>query len=200
LESGASTHIISDVVLFEDIQAFQSEVRVGNREGIPVHGIDIVSLFIVLQDENIKHVMLKDYLYVPGLMKSLFSWSKLKSFNQHYLEDGGTLLVYKIVNDKVILWVRQCLRAYLCNISTRSLEAHTTYTFWYKAIRHPSHYLMMYIKIIYDGDHIPSKLKNFNCDSCLQSKSRHKVLKALQDHVKSLFDIIHSDVYGPSAI
>jgi hypothetical protein len=31
-------------------------------------------------------------------------------------------------------------------------------------------------------------------------KSIHKVLKTLQDHVKSKFDIIHSDVHGSLAI
>jgi hypothetical protein len=39
------------------------------------YGIGTVSLFVVLKDRSIKNVMLKDCLYVPGLMKSLFCWS-----------------------------------------------------------------------------------------------------------------------------
>jgi hypothetical protein len=70
-----------DAVLFRDIRPIRREVRVGNGAGIPVYGIGTVSLFVVLKDGSIKNVMLKDYLYVLGLMKCLFSWSKLKSLN-----------------------------------------------------------------------------------------------------------------------
>jgi putative component of toxin-antitoxin plasmid stabilization module len=61
--------------------SFVSEVRIRNGVGIPVYGIGTGSLFVVLKDGSIKNVMLKDCLYVPSLMKSLFSWSKLKSLN-----------------------------------------------------------------------------------------------------------------------
>jgi hypothetical protein len=71
--------MMSDAVLIRDIRPIRSDVRVGNGTGIPVYGIGTVSLFVVLNDGSIKHVMLKDSLYVPGLMKSLFSWSKLTS-------------------------------------------------------------------------------------------------------------------------
>jgi hypothetical protein len=95
--------MMSDTVLFRDIRPIRIEVRVGNGTGILIYGIDTVSLFVVLTDGSIKNVMLKDCLYVPGLMKSLFSWSKLKFLNQHYLEDRGDMLVRKIINDEVIL-------------------------------------------------------------------------------------------------
>jgi hypothetical protein len=72
-ESGASTHMKPDAVLFRDIQAIQSESRVKNGTAIPVHGIGTVSLFVVLKDSSLKNVMLKDCVYIPGLMKSLFS-------------------------------------------------------------------------------------------------------------------------------
>jgi hypothetical protein len=110
------------------------------------------------------------------------------------------MLVHKIVNDEVILWARECPCTHLYNIPTRTFEAHMTYTFWYKALRHPSHDLMKYVNMFSDGDLIPSKPKNFECDSCLQSKSTYKVLKTLQDHLKSKFDIIHIDIHGPLAI
>jgi hypothetical protein len=82
--------MMPDAVLFRDIRPIRSEVRIGNGAGIPIYGIGTVSLFIVLKDGSIKNVMLKDCLYVPGLMKSHISWSKLKSLNQHYLEIVGT--------------------------------------------------------------------------------------------------------------
>jgi hypothetical protein len=147
------------------------EVRVGNGAGIPVYGIGTISLFVVFQDGSIKNVMLKDCLYVPSLMKSLFSWSKLKFLNQHYLEDREDMLVRKIVNNEVILWAKECPRTHLFNIPTRTLEAHITYTFWHKALGYPSYDLMKYVNMFSDGDLIPSKPKNFDCDSCLQSKS-----------------------------
>jgi hypothetical protein len=192
--------MMPDAVLFEDIRPIRSEVRVGNGAGIPVYGIGTIPFFVVLKDGSIKNVMLKDCLYVPGLMKFLFSWSKLQSLNQHYIEDHGDMLVRKIVNNEVILWAKESLRTHLFNIPTRTLEVHTIYTFWYKALGHPSYDLMTYVNIFSDSDLIPSKPKNFDCDSCLQSKSTQKVLKDLQDHMKSKFEIIHSDGHGPLAV
>jgi hypothetical protein len=167
--------------------------------GIPVYGISTVSLFVVLKYGSIKNVMLKDCLYVPGLRKSLFSWSKLKSLNQYYLKDRGDMLVYKSVKNEVILWAKECLRTQLFIISTRTLETPRTYIFWHKALGYPSHDLMRYINVLPDGDLIPSKSKNFDCDSYLQPKSIYKVLKTMQDQVKSKFDIIHYDIHVPLA-
>jgi hypothetical protein len=110
--------------------------------GIPVYGLGTVSLLVDLKDGSIKNLMSQDCLYVPSLMKSLFSWSKLKSLNQHYLEDCGDLLVLKIVNNKMILWAKECQRTHLFNIPSRTLEAHITFTFWHKAFGYPSHDLM----------------------------------------------------------
>jgi hypothetical protein len=59
---------------------------------------------------------------------------------------------------------------------------------------------MKSVNVFSDGDLIPSKSKNVDCDSGLQSKSTHKGPKTFQDHVKSKFDIIHSDVHGALAI
>jgi hypothetical protein len=59
---------------------------------------------------------------------------------------------------------------------------------------------MKYVNVFSDSDLILSKLKNFDYDSCLQSKSTYKVPKTLQDHVKSNFDLINSDVHGPLAL
>jgi hypothetical protein len=96
--------------------------------------------------------MLKDCLYVPGLIKSLFSWSKLKSLNQYYLDDCGDMLVCKIVNNELILWVKECQRTHLFNILKKILETHTTYIFWHTALGYPSHELMKYVNVFFDGD------------------------------------------------
>jgi hypothetical protein len=92
-----------DVVRFPNIQLIHSEVLGKNGVGSPIYRIGTVSLFVVLKDGSIKNIILKDCLYVPGLMKSLFSWSKLKSVNEYYLEDRGDMLVPKIVTNEVIV-------------------------------------------------------------------------------------------------
>jgi hypothetical protein len=144
--------------------------------------------------------MLKDCIYIPSLMKSFFSWSKLKFLKLHYLEDHGDILVHKNVNDEVILWKTECLHTHLFNIPTRILEAHMTSIFWHEALGHHSHDLMKYFNMFSDSDLILSKPKNFDRDFCLQSRSRHKLLKTIQDYMKSKFDIIYHIVHGPLAI
>jgi cellulose biosynthesis protein BcsQ len=59
---------------------------------------------------------------------------------------------------------------------------------------------MQYVNVFSDADLIPSKPKNLDCESRLQSKPLHNIAKTLQDQVKSKYDIIHSDVHGPVAI
>jgi hypothetical protein len=107
-ESGPCIHISLYAGLVRDIQQIRSEIIVRNGASIPVNVIGTVSLFIVLKDRSIENVMLKDYLYIPSLIKSLFSWSKLKSLNQHYLKDRKNILVHNIINDEVILWLKEC--------------------------------------------------------------------------------------------
>jgi hypothetical protein len=65
--------MMPDAVLIRDIQPIRDEIRVGNGARIAIYRIGTVSLFVVLKEGSIKNVMLKDCLYVPGLMKPLFS-------------------------------------------------------------------------------------------------------------------------------
>jgi hypothetical protein len=78
--------MISDTIPFREIQPIQSKVRVGNGMGIPIDGICTISLFVVLKDGSIKNVILNDCLYISGLMKSRFFWSKLESLNHIILK------------------------------------------------------------------------------------------------------------------
>jgi hypothetical protein len=110
------------------------------------------------------------------------------------------MLVRNIVNDEVILEARECPRTHFYTILTKALEVHTIYTLWQQALRLPSHDLMKYVNIVSNGDLIPSKLTNFDCNSCLQSKPIYTILKTLLDQAKLKFDIIHSDMHGTLAI
>jgi hypothetical protein len=89
-------------------------------------------------------------------MKSLFSWSKLKSLNINYLEDPGNMFVREIVKDEVILWARESLCTPLFNIPRKTLEAYTTYTFWHKALGYSGHDLMTNGNVFSDGDLLSS--------------------------------------------
>jgi hypothetical protein len=74
------------------------------------------------------------------------------------------------------------------------------YTFWHKVLGHPRHDQIKYVNVFPNGILISSKPKNFDYDSYLQSKSTYKVAKTLQDHIKSKFDVIHSNVHGSLSI
>jgi hypothetical protein len=68
------------------------------------------------------------------------------------------MLIYKIMNNKVILWVKEYPNTYLFDIPTKIHEAHAIYKFWYMALRYPSHDLMRYVNIFSDSNLIQSKL------------------------------------------
>jgi hypothetical protein len=88
-DSGASAHKSPDAVLFTDMRPIRGIVRVGNCAGIPVFGVGSISLLISLPSGSFKCLVLSDVLYVPGLMKVLFSWSALKKRGRYYMEDKG---------------------------------------------------------------------------------------------------------------
>jgi hypothetical protein len=77
-----------------------------------------MSLYIILKAESIKNILLEDNLYIPESIKSLFSWSKLNALYQYYQKDYGNIIIYKIVNKKEILWVKEYLHTNLFNIPT----------------------------------------------------------------------------------
>jgi hypothetical protein len=110
------------------------------------------------------------------------------------------MLVRKTVNDKLILLAKKCLCIYLFNIAQKTLEVHTTYIFWYKALGYLRRDLNTDVNVFSDGDLILSKPKDFDCDSCLPSKSIDKVPKSLKDHMKVQFNVVHSDVHSTLAI
>jgi hypothetical protein len=59
---------------------------------------------------------------------------------------------------------------------------------------------MRYLDVFSDGNQVPSKPSDFDCDSCLRSKSVYHVPKPVLDKAKNTFDVIHSDVHGPLAL
>jgi hypothetical protein len=128
--------------------------------------------------------MLNDCLWIPGLVKYLFFWSRLRLFNQYYLDDHEEMLLCKILNNKVIHCVTKYLLSDLYNLLTKTREVHIIYTIRYKACGHPNHDLIKYIDVFSDGDLILSKSMDIDCDHCLQSKSSNTVLITLQHHAR----------------
>jgi hypothetical protein len=157
-------------------------------------------LLISLPGGSFKCLVLSDVLYVPGLIKALFSWSALKKRGRYYMEDKGQMFIRKFVNDEIVLWAREDPDIHLFNIPIKMLSAHTTFNFWHKALGHPSHDVMRYLDVFSDGNQVPSKPSDFDCDSCLRSKLVHHVPKPVLDKAKNTFDDIHSDVHGPLAV
>jgi hypothetical protein len=133
-------------------------------------------------------------------MKALFSWSALKKRGRYYMEANGQMFIRKFVNDEIVLWAPKDPDTHLFNIPIKMLSAHTTFTFWHKALGHHSHDVMRYLDVFSDGNQVPSKPSDFDCASCLRSKSVHHVPKLVLDKAKNTFDVIHSDGHGPLAV
>jgi hypothetical protein len=92
-----------DAVLFTDMRPIRGVVRVGNGSGIPGFGVGSVSLLISLPGGSFKCLVLSDVLYVPRLMKALFSWSALKKRGRYYMEDKGQMFIRKFINNEIVL-------------------------------------------------------------------------------------------------
>ena len=77
LDTCASTHMTSEIKLFEQLESYVGTIRVGGDKLLLSEGIGTVLLNASLPDGSFNTLRLKSVLYVPSLCHSLVSWARL---------------------------------------------------------------------------------------------------------------------------
>ncbi|XP_032690227.1 uncharacterized protein LOC116853307 [Odontomachus brunneus] len=81
LDSGCTSHLYSDKVLFVDIRDISSGLRLANNITIKVEAMGDVKVKALVNKEE-RRIRIKDTLYVPDLKTNLLSVAKIVD-NQH---------------------------------------------------------------------------------------------------------------------
>jgi hypothetical protein len=179
VDSGATNHMSNKLINFSNLERFVSPafVSVENRKGSPVKGkgkIKIVSK------------IMSDVLYVPSFPFQLLSVSKITS-NFNY-----DRLTKKMIGEGFFL--HGLYYVFQHNRVPKSLQTSfkTSYEslLWHRCLGHPSNYVLSKINSI-------SISKPLECEICHFSKSSKLPFNNSTTHVSHVFELIHSDVWGP---
>ena len=192
LDSGASDHISGNETLFSTLipTLDSSTVTLANGSETTVKGIGTVQL--------IPSITLQSVLYTPGCPYNLISVSKITEqldcivifiANYGVVQDRRTGKTIGIGYKSHGLYYISPLKATITLASTASAEL------LHNRFGHPS---LLKLKHL-----VPSlsSLSVLECESCqLGKQSRVSFPKIVNNKALAMFDIVHSDIWGPSRV
>ncbi|XP_042039539.1 uncharacterized protein LOC121785221 [Salvia splendens] len=170
----------------------KSYIKTANGELINVEGSGTVEISPTLR--------LTNCLYVPTLSQRLMSISHVtKELNctllMHpdfcILQDTQTKRILGRGTEKRgLYYVDEIAHHGSAMLAHGSTQQETW--LWHRRLGHPS---PGYFKLLYPNLSISS---NFSCETCVLAKSHRHSFKPSNTRVKSMFSLVHSDVWGPA--
>ena len=136
-----------------------------------VKGKGSVVMDCVLKDGSVSSFQIYNVLYVPDLVRPLFSWRKIKDRKGFKLiAEGDLFTVFKF--EKVVF--EATFDGMLFKIPETSDSAFNTFDFWHQALGHLSASSIEKARKFYDDAQIiPKKPDNFHCEPYTTSKLTH---------------------------
>lgn len=199
-DTRATDHIAPDLQkmnLAEDYHG-NDKLQVGNGKNLVISHLGISSL------HNLK---LPSVLIVPKITKHLLSVSKLTKENNVYLQFWPTNCYVKSLQGKILLRgdvkhglyrVPPCHKSPHQSSSTLALTGvRTSLQGWHKRLAHPHESLL---RKLLQSFQLPISSHNLPivCDACQLGKSHRLPLTNSQVASFKPFDLVYSDVWGPS--
>jgi hypothetical protein len=129
----------------------------------------------------------------------LYSWNSVKLIGQFALINDGVLQVVRKLDRSVVINTFQSSYDFVLDLvlsKSASLADDTDYDFWHAILGHPLK-ANVNRKLYEDGYLIPDYPSNFTCNSCALSKSKQNCPKPVKSKSIEVFELIHTDVWGP---
>ena len=187
------THDKGDFVNF--CGTMNSQIQTTDGELTSVEGSGTIEISPTLK--------LSNCLYVPKLSHKLMSISHMtKELNCTLLMHPNFGVLQYIKMRRIIGRGTERQGLYyvgeMAHQGSATMLAHGSATreawLWHRRFSHPSH---GYFKLLFPNF---SHLKNIDCESCVSAKSHGQSFKSTEIRVKSLFSLVHADVWGPAPI
>lgn len=184
---------------------------IGNGEKMPIKHISKINI----HTPKNKKLTLNKVLHVPKINKNLLSVSQLTSSNNvEVIFNSSSCFVKDKAIGKVLL-LRKLKDGLYCLGSSRSTPLYHPYCQAFIASKHnqtpESRILMWHRRLVYPSSKTlavilktcnePFKFnENIFCDACQLGKSHLLPYSLSLSNAKTLFKIVHIDVWGPSAL
>lgn len=215
IDSGASHHMTgnSDVFLSSVPYDKQKNIMFANGDSLPVKRVGSLKLDL----PNSASLTLSNVLYVPKLAANLISVSQLVQQNCIVSFSAAGCLIQDLRTGKVIgkghrngdLFALDfgstSAAPSTCFLAPYSSEISTSnrlWRLWHNRLGHP-HALkldsMFSSGVLLDKLDISSEVDT-TCEECALSKAHTLPFVKSNNHAANSFDIIHSDVWGPSRV
>ena len=199
-ENGDTHHVTNDGQSLTDPTLYQGleQLQIGNGSGLTIYSIGSSSL--ISQSYPLK---LSNILHVPEIRKTLLSVYRLTNDNAVYVEFHVT---YCAVKDEAT-W-KSLLRGtikdglYLLNQAQPpqvNMGERTSLNQWHHRLGHPNMRVLQKIISLYGLPTLSSN-KNLVCDACSSSKTHRLPYSHSLHQTRKPFEIIHSDLWGPSPV
>ncbi|PKU75882.1 Retrovirus-related Pol polyprotein from transposon TNT 1-94 [Dendrobium catenatum] len=202
LDSGASTHLTSDQTQFQSSQPYtgSSQVILGNGNQLPIHN---TGKGILPTPQG--SLQLKNLNLVPNLSFNLLSVYQLTRDNNCLITFSSCGFEIKDMMTHQVLLKGPCInglysiRATSPNLSKTELALISVQAIpdlWHRRLGHPSASTLSSLAKHFSDICISSA--SSMCNSCQMAKSHRKPFPVSQSTSVSPFDLVHSDVWGPS--
>lgn len=199
-DSGASKHMSGQHEDFINLQPRSGTITVAGGAKLPVEGVGSVELTLMLPDHSTKKSILSDVIYSSHLGKTkLFSWTTVRN-NYKIQGKGNDIMLMK--DNSPVLWAKYGHGNF--EIQTPELNARASfasYEQFHEAYAH-SHITQGAAKRLYsDGETVPTRPANFDCETCRLAKStRHKPGSLPQIQATKAFEIIYANLSGKFSV
>ena len=196
IDTGASSHMTNNLDLLINFQPEKGTVRLGDDSVIESCGRGTVKILAKTSDGQVTPVYLQRVLWVPELgCCSLLSWRAIVSLGKGFSlrSSGGDMNVLR-ENKTEVIWGKLEDQEYVVQ-EEKELARKMTYQDWHEALGHPS---PNYLKNdnYSNTPTIPSIPKDWQCETCITSKSTKRTPEPNTKRCDTPFELIHSDLSG----
>ncbi|KAL0463011.1 UNVERIFIED_CONTAM: hypothetical protein Slati_0188700 [Sesamum latifolium] len=176
-------------------------IRLGDGKAVAAEAVGSLSLVV----SNHVRIDLKDYFFVPSMVKNIISIPMLDSDGYKFLIDKKCFYlvhddVYHILGTLVNgLYILQQSNLIMTAQHKRKVDTHENAQIWHARLGHISKDRIRRLVDsksleIDDLDHLPT------CESCLKGKMTKKPFVGQSAIANGLLDLVHTDVCGPLSV
>ena len=195
MDSGASDHMINNASSLQELQTFSKplHVSVANGNNVPILGKGKQKIFSKNKDSFV--------LFVPSFPFKLFSVGRLTQllnclaiFSPHSIVLQDQVTNKKIgegfyLNGLYYISTSSCFsKSFLADSNSASMQQ-----MWHMRLAHPSFHVLSML--------FPSFCKaSHECEVCHMSKFTRLPFPISNSRATQPFEIVHSDIWGPSSL
>lgn len=201
IDSGASSHLTVNIDwLSNRRQVDNASITVANNHNLPIECSGEIEMRSCIEGET-KSIIVYDVMCVPQLTTNLLSVSQLVRRGNTVLFDENGCRILNAHNELIAVGeiYNNMYRLKIQHIDYCMQTSLNSASVWHRRLGHLSDSVLSKMNVAVNGLKIDGKLDNkFNCISCCEGKQTRNSFGNNGTRAKSLLEIIHTDLCGPT--